>query len=145
MEELKPNSYRGWICPVCGAGVSPFRDICPCVTRQHKMPEVNIQTLTLPNTGTVHHTQVWNTNEYPGYVTLLNNEAKTITTYNPNVHCGGLVRTKQSSVVSVNLGDKHGYLKGQSTEELDKLPVVTFPLPGTQFKSSEIKPVKEAE
>ena len=26
----KDSGITGWICPVCGAGLSPFTTICPC-------------------------------------------------------------------------------------------------------------------
>lgn len=26
------SAHQGWICPVCGSGVSPFTDKCPCVS-----------------------------------------------------------------------------------------------------------------
>lgn len=32
------NSYKliGWICPVCGAGVSPFATICSCAHNNYE-------------------------------------------------------------------------------------------------------------
>ena len=27
---VKPSGMLGWICPVCGRGVSPFSSVCPC-------------------------------------------------------------------------------------------------------------------
>lgn len=30
-EVNKPNT--GWICPICGRGVAPFRASCPCVSK----------------------------------------------------------------------------------------------------------------
>lgn len=27
----KTNGMKGWVCPVCGRGVSPFTSFCPCV------------------------------------------------------------------------------------------------------------------
>ena len=29
-EEDKPKGMLGWICPVCGRGLSPFTSMCPC-------------------------------------------------------------------------------------------------------------------
>jgi len=25
-----PGEIRGWICPVCGRGLSPYTQMCPC-------------------------------------------------------------------------------------------------------------------
>lgn len=29
-ETINPPKMVGWICPVCGRGLSPFTNICPC-------------------------------------------------------------------------------------------------------------------
>ena len=31
-ETVNPYEYKniGWVCPVCGSGLSPFTAICPC-------------------------------------------------------------------------------------------------------------------
>lgn len=39
------GEQKGWICPVCGRGVAPWADVCPC----HKdSGEINITTTTNP-------------------------------------------------------------------------------------------------
>lgn len=39
------GEQKGWICPVCGRGLAPWVDVCPC----HKYSsEVNITTTTNP-------------------------------------------------------------------------------------------------
>lgn len=35
--QKKSGSY-GWICPVCGAGVSPYQDHCPCCSGKSLTP-----------------------------------------------------------------------------------------------------------
>ena len=27
---IEPPQMTGWICPVCGRGLSPFTSVCPC-------------------------------------------------------------------------------------------------------------------
>ena len=34
----KQNGSYGWICPVCGAGVSPYQDHCPCCSGKSLTP-----------------------------------------------------------------------------------------------------------
>lgn len=34
----KPSGSYGWICPVCGAGVSPYQDHCPCCSGKSLTP-----------------------------------------------------------------------------------------------------------
>ena len=29
-EKTNPPKMVGWICPVCGRGLSPFTSVCPC-------------------------------------------------------------------------------------------------------------------
>ena len=29
-ETINPPKMIGWICPVCGRGLSPFTAVCPC-------------------------------------------------------------------------------------------------------------------
>lgn len=29
-ETINPPKMFGWICPVCGRGLSPFTAVCPC-------------------------------------------------------------------------------------------------------------------
>ena len=29
-ETINPPKMYGWICPVCGRGLSPFTSVCPC-------------------------------------------------------------------------------------------------------------------
>lgn len=35
---LPKNTSYGWICPVCGAGVSPYQDHCPCCSGKSLTP-----------------------------------------------------------------------------------------------------------
>lgn len=37
-EPQKQNGSYGWICPVCGAGVSPYQDHCPCCSGKSLTP-----------------------------------------------------------------------------------------------------------
>ena len=34
----QPAVNRGWVCPVCGAGVSPYQDHCPCCSGKSLTP-----------------------------------------------------------------------------------------------------------
>ena len=36
--QKKINGSYGWICPVCGAGVSPYQDYCPCCSGKSLTP-----------------------------------------------------------------------------------------------------------
>ena len=29
-ETINPPKMYGWICPVCGRGLSPYTNVCPC-------------------------------------------------------------------------------------------------------------------
>ena len=29
-ETVNPPKMVGWICPICGRGLSPFTSVCPC-------------------------------------------------------------------------------------------------------------------
>lgn len=42
----KPAPMLGWICPVCGSGMSPFATKCPC-----KMPPLNPTLVGIGGTG----------------------------------------------------------------------------------------------
>ena len=71
---------QGWVCPVCGAGVSPFVEVCPnCRKYYYIHPDINTPptpwkpTITCTATGSIN------------------------TTNTPNVHCGGLVGTEKCS------------------------------------------------
>ena len=37
-EPPKQSGSYGWICPVCGAGVSPYQDHCPCCSGKSLTP-----------------------------------------------------------------------------------------------------------
>ena len=37
-------SLQGWMCPVCGSGVSPMIEVCPCRTRSGWDPQATTHT-----------------------------------------------------------------------------------------------------
>ena len=47
----KINGSYGWICPVCGAGVSPYQDHCPCCSGKSLTPTWTCGTGTLGYLG----------------------------------------------------------------------------------------------
>lgn len=30
VQTIEPSGLTGWICPICGRGLSPFTYVCPC-------------------------------------------------------------------------------------------------------------------
>ncbi len=49
--QKKTNGSYGWICPVCGAGVSPYQDHCPCCSGKNLTPIWTCETSGLSYSG----------------------------------------------------------------------------------------------
>ena len=49
--QKKINGSYGWICPVCGAGVSPYQDHCPCCSGKNLTPTWTCGTSSLGYSG----------------------------------------------------------------------------------------------
>ena len=49
--QKKINGSYGWICPVCGAGVSPYQDHCPCCSGKSLTPTWTCGTSSLTYSG----------------------------------------------------------------------------------------------
>ena len=49
--QKKISGSYGWICPVCGAGVSPYQDHCPCCSGKSLTPTWTCGTSSLGYVG----------------------------------------------------------------------------------------------
>ena len=57
----KQNGSYGWICPVCGAGVSPYQDHCPCCSGKNLTPTWTCGSGSISSDGTGNY-QLYNSN-----------------------------------------------------------------------------------
>ena len=60
-EPPKISGSYGWICPVCGAGVSPYQDHCPCCSGKNWTPTWTCGSGSISSDG-VGDYQIYNSN-----------------------------------------------------------------------------------
>lgn len=58
----KPSGSYGWICPVCGAGVSPYQDHCPCCSGKNWTPTWTCGSGSISSDGSTPQYQLYNSN-----------------------------------------------------------------------------------
>ena len=59
--QKETNGSYGWICPVCGAGVSPYQDHCPVCSRESLTPTWTCGSGSISSDG-VGNYQLYNSN-----------------------------------------------------------------------------------
>lgn len=53
-EKVMFNGKEGWVCPICGRGISPYESVCPCKLFENNLDSSVVQTVQSVTYGIAH-------------------------------------------------------------------------------------------